>query len=57
MDGVSAVDQSQGALQMALLRKVLDMAGSQVLPLLQASPAAQAGSNPPHMGQQIDTRV
>lgn len=57
MDGVGGVDQSGGALQMALLRKVLDMAGNQVLPLLEASPAAKSGGNPAHLGQNVDTKA
>lgn len=57
MDGVSAAGGVGAEVQMALLRKVLDMAGSQVLPLLEATPTAQAAGNPPHLGQQVDART
>lgn len=54
MDGVSGVGGAGIEVHMALLRKVLDLAGSQVQPLLEATPAAQAASSSPHLGQHVD---
>lgn len=54
MDGVSGADGAMSAFQVTMLRKVLDMAGNQVLRLLQATPAAQKAANPPHLGQSVD---
>ena len=45
------------AVQTAVLKKAMDIGASSALQLLQALPAPTPVSNPPHLGNSVDTFV
>ena len=47
--------ETAGAIQTAVLKKAIDLQAQGAMQLIQA--ASQAGSNPPHLGNRIDTRA
>lgn len=50
----SSAQQTRDAVQIAVLKKTMDMSSQAALQLIEAIPPAPA-ANPPHLGNSVDT--
>ena len=58
VSSLSAADPGSDPVSLLMLRKTLDMQAQGAAQLLQSMPAVgSVGSNPPHLGQNIDIKV
>jgi len=57
VNSLNAADPNSNPAALLMLRRALDMQSQGAAQLIQSIPAIAAGSNPPHLGQNIDIKV
>lgn len=57
VSSLGAADAGSDPVALLMLRKTLNLQAQSVAQLLEAVPAASGGSNPPHLGNNIDIKV
>ncbi|PLQ01584.1 MULTISPECIES: YjfB family protein [Burkholderiaceae] len=57
VSSLGAADAGSDPVALLMLRKTLDLQAQSMTQLLQSAPAVSGGSNPPHLGNNIDIKV
>ncbi len=57
VSSLGVADAGSDPVALLMLRKTLNLQAQGVAQLLEAAPAVASGSNPPHLGNNIDIKV
>ncbi len=57
LSSLGASDAGSDPVALLMLRKTLNLQAQGVAQLLESAPAVSGGSNPPHLGNNIDIKV